>query len=127
MNSIRQFLLVVIMLGCYGCGQAVMAAKIRVLDTAFQDRLEIITKHLSDGTQGSSYDAEIRVNGGRPPLQWKIREGALPEGLSLDSSSGRISGVPQREGSYRFAIEVRDSSQTARGLILSTYEIRIGE
>ncbi len=126
MNSIRQFLLVVMMLGCYGCGQAVMAAKIRTLDTAFQDRLEIITKRLSDGTQGVSYGAEIKANGGKPPLQWKVREGALPEGLSLDSSSGRISGVPQRGGSYQFTIEVKDSSNTARGVILSTYQIQVG-
>jgi hypothetical protein len=123
----RQLLLVVMMLGCYGCGQAVMAAKIRVLDTAFQDRLEIITKRLPDGAQDVLYDADIKANGGKPPLQWKIRDGTLPERLSLDSSSGRISGVPGRSGIYKFTIELKDSSETARGVILSTYEIRIGE
>lgn len=43
---------------------------------------------------GASYNQQLSVAGGRAPYSWSITKGALPTGLSLDTSQGKISGTP---------------------------------
>jgi hypothetical protein len=45
-----------------------------------------------------------------PVLQWKIKEGALPPGITLDEG-GQLHGAAQRAGEFQFAVVVRDGSQ----------------
>jgi putative Ig domain-containing protein len=55
-----------------------------------------------------SHTFEIEPGGGSPPYKYSILAGSLPPGLSINSDSGTVSGVPTRAGEYSFWIEGRD-------------------
>jgi len=75
-----------------------------------QAPLAITTISLPEATAGSPYSTTLIATGGMPPYTWAIRAGALPTGLSLDSATGAITGVPPREaiGPHVFTVVVRD-------------------
>src|SRR5215475_6981510 len=65
-----------------------------------------------DGTTGQPYSGyTFTASGGTPPLHW-IQSGALPPGMSLDST-GSLAGTPITAGTYVFAVIVTDSSTPA--------------
>ncbi|HTY92737.1 MAG TPA: putative Ig domain-containing protein, partial [Steroidobacteraceae bacterium] len=56
--------------------------------------LTITTASLPNGMVGSAYSTTLMATGGTTPLSWSILSGALPTGLSLNQSTGVISGTP---------------------------------
>jgi len=78
-------------------------------DTSIRQTSEILPKAIV----GSPYRAPVRVWGGSPPFQFMMAQGELPAGLSLNSSSGVISGTPSVAGSYQFVVTVNDKNQAA--------------
>jgi putative Ig domain-containing protein len=57
--------------------------------------LDITTQSLKTGTQGKAYKAALKVKGGKKPLTWSELTGNLAAaGLTLNASTGAISGVP---------------------------------
>lgn len=72
--------------------------------------LSVTTTALNNGVQGTLYNAPLTATGGVPPLTWSISSGSLPPGLSLDSSTGQISGTPTTQGTSSFTAEVTDSA-----------------
>ena len=59
------------------------------------------------------YSATLSATGGTSPYSWSITSGALPVGLSLDATSGSISGTPSVAGVSTFTIQATDSSNPA--------------
>ncbi len=72
--------------------------------------LAITTSSLLDGTPATAYKAKLVAMGGTPPYAWSISAGALPRGMSLNSSTGAISGTPSSTGTVSFTAVVTDSS-----------------
>jgi Putative Ig domain len=81
--------------------------------------LSIPVSTMPGGLVNSSYNASIvpAGPGGVPPYSWSIVSGTLPPGLSLNSSSGVISGTPTVDPScaqypclYTFFPKVQDSA-----------------
>ncbi|MEW5767239.1 MAG: putative Ig domain-containing protein [bacterium] len=72
--------------------------------------LNIITILLPGGTVGTVYSRTVSATGGTPPYTWSISAGSLPGGLSLNSSTGVISGTPTTAGTSNFTVQVQDSS-----------------
>ena len=72
--------------------------------------LEVTTALLPEVTAGSSYDTTVAVLGGITPYQWSIASGSLPPGVTLNSSTGVISGTTEQTGRYALTVKVADSS-----------------
>ena len=62
--------------------------------------------------EGASYSAQYGASGGVQPYTFSLLSGSLPTGLSLDPSSGLISGVPATgsHGTYTFTVKVADNA-----------------
>jgi hypothetical protein len=56
--------------------------------------LAVSTTSLSSGQVGVAYNATLAATGGVTPYHWTLTVGALPAGLSLNSTSGAITGTP---------------------------------
>ena len=66
---------------------------------------------------GSSYSVTLTASGGQQPYTWSTS--GLPAGLSLNSSSGVISGTPTVAGSYNFTVTVKDNTGTQQSQTFS--------
>jgi hypothetical protein len=63
--------------------------------------LSVTTSSLPNGVVGTAYSAKLLGSGGNIPYSWsETSGGALPAGLSLDSTAGIISGTPTTSGDY---------------------------
>lgn len=66
---------------------------------------------LADGNLGASYSATITAaTGGTAPYSYAVTAGALPGGLSLNASTGAITGTPSAHGTFNFSVTATDSS-----------------
>ncbi len=65
---------------------------------------------LTAATVGSSYSASVSGSGGTAPYSYAVTSGALPAGLSLNGSTGAITGTPTAGGSFSFTITTTDST-----------------
>jgi hypothetical protein len=79
----------------------------------------ISTTTLSGADKGSSYGQTLAATGGASPYSWSLSSGSLPSSLSLDSGSGRISGIPSAAGTYNFTVKVTDSVNSTATQALS--------
>ena len=70
----------------------------------------ITTTTLPEGTMGTFYNTTIGVSGGTPPYTSVIFSGALPEGLSYNTTSRVISGYPVNVESQDFSVQVTDAN-----------------
>ena len=79
---------------------------------------------MPDGVVGTAYSQTFTATGGTPPYSWSITTGALPAGLTLNFSTGAISGNPASPGISAFTLRVSDSaSHTADKSITITVVI----
>ena len=71
--------------------------------------LAITTDSLPNGTLNVAYSATLAASGGTLPYTWSISDGALPGGLTLNASTGAITGTPTTEA-FNFTAQASDSS-----------------
>ena len=75
--------------------------------------LIITAESLPDGTFVVPYSQTLQAIGGTGSYTWSITSGNLPSGLSLNSSTGVISGKPTGIGTSNFTVQATSGSQTA--------------
>jgi hypothetical protein len=75
--------------------------------------LAITTTSLANGQVGVGYSQTLTATGGTTPYSWAISVGSLPAGLSLNTSTGVISGLPKAVGTSSFTVQVTDSEVPA--------------
>lgn len=80
------------------------ATTTRTFSITVVPRFQIITLVLPAATLGEFYSALIQTEGGTPPITFSLAGGALPTGLSLNSSTGVISGFPTAVGRFQFTV-----------------------
>jgi hypothetical protein len=64
---------------------------------------------LAPATVGLPYAQSLNAAGGRPPYVWSISSGGLPAGVTLNTATGALGGVPSAAGSFQFTVNVSDS------------------
>jgi len=77
--------------------------KIKIFDV-----LGITTKSFKAGRVGKSYGATLKAKGGKKPYAWSLASGNLLSGLSLNSVTGKIAGIPGTSGSFDLTLQVTD-------------------
>ena len=64
----------------------------------------ITVKSLPNGTVGAAYSQRLTTKG-TAPITWSIISGELPEGLTLNETTGEISGTPVRDETAAFTVK----------------------
>lgn len=68
-----------------------------------------IGKSFADGTENTAYSGSATASGGATPYTYSVLSGALPTGLSLNTSTGAVTGTPTTPGTFNFVIRVTDN------------------
>jgi hypothetical protein len=76
--------------------------------TVEQTPLQALTTSAQEANQGKTYALKLVAAGGVGSYNWSVTSGALPDGLSLDATTGVISGVPGESGSFPVTLQVSD-------------------
>ncbi|WP_460970563.1 SdrD B-like domain-containing protein [Spirosoma migulaei] len=71
--------------------------------------LSLTTASLANGQVGAAYSQTLTTSGGTAPVSFTVSAGSLPAGLTLDGTSGVISGTPTLATTTSFTIGVLDS------------------
>ena len=84
-------------------------------ETKYGGAYRIVTgsDSLPDAAPLKYYETEVIAVGGDLLYEWSVDSGSLPPGLSLDTTTGKISGTPgwaDTETPYTFTIKVTDDS-----------------
>jgi hypothetical protein len=69
----------------------------------------ITTATLLGGTVGTAYNQTLAATG-TAPITWTIDNGNLPNGLTLNSTTGAITGTPVISGTYYFTVRASNSA-----------------
>ncbi|MEP7338038.1 MAG: S8 family serine peptidase, partial [Acidobacteriota bacterium] len=65
---------------------------------------------LANGFANVAYSQTLTQTGGAGTITWNTIAGALPNGLSLNSGTGELSGMPAANGIFSFAIQATDAN-----------------
>ncbi len=76
--------------------------------TMIFDFVRITTSSLLSGDVGVAYTDSISAENYQGTLTYSLSSGSLPTGLTLNSSTGEISGTPTVAGTYTFTVDVND-------------------
>jgi len=79
----------------------------------------ITTSSLPADTVGVAYNQTLQATGGTTPYTWSIMSGSLPAGLTLNTSSGAITGTPTAAGTSNFTAKVTDNVAATASKALS--------
>jgi len=71
---------------------------------------------------GTAQAINIPTQGGVPPLDYDVVDGALPPGLTISPTTGVISGTPSTTGNFLFTIKVQDA---AGSFMVKDYELDV--
>ena len=83
----------------------------------------VLPATLPNGTVGTAYDQTVSGNGGAEPYTFAVTSGSLPDGLTLDSNTGQISGTPSAAGTFNFDITATDANGCTG---VTSYSITMG-
>ena len=75
--------------------------------------LTMTTSSLPTGVVNQPYSASVSGSGGTPPYAWAVSP-ALPASLSLNGSTGAITGTPDAEGTTSHTFSMIDSASPAQ-------------
>ncbi len=95
------------------------------LSIVVTNNVVILTTSLTTTLVDRPFSETLQVAGGTPPYTWSIPPGSLPNGVSLNPSTGEISGAPTESGFNNFLVQATDSSATPKtGQRSVTWDIR---
>jgi hypothetical protein len=69
----------------------------------------IANETLSAGNMTAAYEDSVFARGGTTPYEFSLTAGVLPDGLTLNSATGKITGVPTEFGDFIFTVTADDA------------------
>ncbi|MFH1029189.1 MAG: putative Ig domain-containing protein [Pseudomonadota bacterium] len=72
--------------------------------------LPSITTSLAAAGVGTAYNQTLTATGGKTPNNWSVSAGTLPAGLSLNASSGAITGTPTTAATSSITFKITDTN-----------------
>jgi hypothetical protein len=88
--------------------------------------LTITTLSLSSGQVGTAYSQTLAASGGTIPYTWSLTSGTLPGGLTLNSSTGLLSGTPTAAANgAALTFKVTDSTTSTAQTETASFTITI--
>ncbi|MDR3225995.1 MAG: putative Ig domain-containing protein, partial [Clostridiales Family XIII bacterium] len=79
----------------------------------------ISTASLPNATKGTTYSQTLAATG-TAPITWSVVSGALPSGLTLNASTGIISGTPTTESTYAFSVRASNvAGSSTKALVIT--------
>lgn len=95
-------------LGCfYKAACALLFLAVTVFSSAFSEAKLAVQEQAPQGTVGISYNTVLTVTGGTTPYHFS--GSGLPSGLSLNATTGSITGVPSSSGTFPVTVTVTDA------------------
>jgi large repetitive protein len=102
----------------------------RPFSLTIEPRVLVTTESAAPGTVGSPYSLGLSAamksgpDSTAPPssaLNWTIVAGTIPPGVTLDASTGVLSGTPTTEGAYGFTVQAAliDGRSDTKGLTIT--------
>ncbi len=89
-----------------------------IRDPQLNTLIDVGFTSLSTAQRGKPFKAAVAVQGGAQPYTWSAEglgaAGTACEGLSLEPTTGLISGMPVNAGACSFTVEVTDSTPGAK-------------
>ena len=82
--------------------------------------VSIVTSSLPQATVGQPYSAQLQASDGSNPVSGTWSVTGLPEGITLDSATGTLSGTAAISGDYTLGITFTDGSATAQASLILT-------
>lgn len=82
-------------------------------------QLAVVVGTPPPAVMGKSFSHQLSATGGTGTYTWQLAGGSLPDGLSL-STSGLVSGIPAKTGSFTATVRATSGSQTADGTLALT-------
>lgn len=79
----------------------------------------VTTTSLPAAEVGAAYSASVAATGGTPPYTWAVIAGALPPGLSLNASTGAITGTPTSVGVSSATFQATDAAAAIGSAVLA--------
>lgn len=67
-----------------------------------------------EGVKNAPYSLTLGASGGTTPYTWSVISGTLPLGLTLNSTSGAISGIPTVTGTALFTVQAVSAGPPAQ-------------
>jgi Putative Ig domain len=108
-----------------GCKpKAAMSALVELLGSVTGPVLKVSNTTLRTGTHGKAYSATIPVAGGKKPYGFTAVT-ALPSGLTLNRTTGAVTGKPAKKGSYTFTVTINDSTKPTHNILTVLIHIKI--
>jgi len=68
------------------------------------------TSPLAAGVVNQPYNVVMAATGGAPPFVWSLQSGVIPPGLTLNPTTGILSGTPTTAGTFSFVIALVDAN-----------------
>jgi hypothetical protein len=65
---------------------------------------------VANGTLSIAYSQTVTAGGGTAPYTYALHAGALPSGVTLNTSSGVLSGTPNFAGTFNFTLRATDAN-----------------